>query len=412
MRDPFWNGRKATDFHGYLYTVNNGTMDVEGFIDSPYGQELARRLAIRFAIEDSQDAAREYYASVGLRRECFDWEDYYTRWSLLTPLHLEEGRRYPLVFWLHGGGNSIEAEENMTGFTDIAAQEGFFLACPQNTNPEKVEELICRIAGMYPVDRQRVYLAGFSQGGAQCHGAYFRHPEHFAGVVTAGNDIWRPWDNMQVSYTPEEIARVKAYKIPLMQFAGQCEPFPYAPLNNWSPRLWMNKKPWGRPDTADCPGKDDNLDPTRIHDLSIGKFDSKVYGDASKQRWRMAKSYDPETGEDVGLWCMNRVNFRMELLDCPPRRVELCLSFDALHQDETRRVCGIYGDYEAVEYHYGYRHYTVGINDRAGREMYRFVTVQNSPHWPPLAMGQEGWRFLKRFHRDEESGKLIGEDTL
>ncbi len=410
MRDPFWQSPKARDFHGYLYTVNNGTMDVEGYIDSEYGRELARRLAIRFQIEDSPEKARAYYGSIGLKLECSDWSDYYTRWTLLSPKRLEEGRRYPLVFWLHGGGNSIECEENMTGLPELAARESFFLAAPQNTNPERVEELLEQIALRCPVDRGRVYLAGFSQGGAQCHGAYMRHPEHYAACVTAGNDIWRPWDNMQVSYTSQEIARVKAYRVPLMQFAGQCEPFPYAPLNNWSPRMWIGRKPWGRPDTFEHPGKDDNLDPTRIHDLSVGKFDSKIYGDASKQKWRMAKSYDPEAGEDIGLWCMNRVNFRMELLNCPPRDVDTCLSFDALHQDEVRKVCGIYGDYEAVEYHYGYRHYTVGVNDRDGHEMYRFVAVQNSPHWVPLAIGSEGWKFMKRYHRDTETGELIVED--
>ena len=39
MRDIRWDLEKFRDFHGYLYTVNNGTMDVEGFIDSLYGAE-------------------------------------------------------------------------------------------------------------------------------------------------------------------------------------------------------------------------------------------------------------------------------------------------------------------------------------------------------------------------------------
>lgn len=40
MRDACWNEPQLKDFHGYLYTVNNGGMDVEGFIDSEYQNHL------------------------------------------------------------------------------------------------------------------------------------------------------------------------------------------------------------------------------------------------------------------------------------------------------------------------------------------------------------------------------------
>ncbi len=406
MRNPCWKEPDLLDFHGYLYTVNNGCMDVEGFLDSEYGQETARRLQIRRRIQNDRQAAAEYYGSLGLTKEYFDWEDYYTRWTLLVPKDREAGKRYPLVFWLHGGGNSIEAEENMTGFPDIAAREGFMLACPQNTNPEKLLEIIERVAERHPLDRSRIYLAGFSQGGAQSHGAYFRHPEIFAACVTTGNDIWRPWDNFQENYTPEEIENTRQKRMPLMQLCGQVEPFPYAPLNSWSPRRPPRQKPWGRPDTYEHPGKNDDLDPTRIHDLSKGKFDA-VFGKASEHKWRMAPGYEPKPEEDVTEFSMNRVNFRMDLLDCPRRDPEICRGYLQEHQDTVHRVVGIYGDHEAVEYHYGYRHYIVGVNDRQGCEMYRFVCVQNTPHWPQLTMGQLGWAFMKLFSRNTETGELM-----
>ena len=46
------------------------------------------------------------------------------------------------------------------------------------------------------------------------------------------------------------------------------------------------------------------------------------------------------------------------------------------------------------------------VNDGEGREMYRFVVVQNSPHWPQLAIGELGWQFMKRFSRHSETGEL------
>ena len=404
MREERWNREKFRDFHGYLYTVNNGTMDVEGFIDSPYGRELADRLETRFAIEDDREAAARYYASIGLNKEYHEYEDYYARWTLLVPMK-PKSEKLPLVFWLHGGGNSLEAEENMTGFAQIAAREAFMLACPQNTNPEKVFEIIEAVAAEPPLDRSRIYLAGFSQGAAQTHGAYFRRPELFAAVVTSGNDVWQPWDNFNVRYTAEEIEKVRALRMPLMQMCGQCEPFPYSPLNTHKRHGMLAGNFWGRPDTFSNVGKDDDLDPTRIHDLAGGRFDP-VFGKASEHKWRMADHYEPPEDADPGRWNLERVNYRLGLLGCPPRNVEECMSFLTIHDDELRRIAGIYGDYEAVEYHYGYRHYTVGVNDGEGREMYRFVVVQNSPHWPQLAIGELGWQFMKRFSRRTDTGEL------
>lgn len=404
-RDPVWEQPDLQAFHGYLYTVNNGKMDVEGFIDSPYGQTLASRLTVRTRIQEDHDEARRYYASIGLNKEYRQWEDYYTRWTLLVPRHARE--KMPLLIYLHGGGNSIEAEENMTGFAQIAALEGFMLACPQNTNPDKIEQIIEEVAHDYPLDHSRIYLAGFSQGGAQTHGAYIRHPERFAGVVTSGDAIWNPWDVFEDNYTNAELEKTEELVVPLMMLCGQCEPFAYAPLNDYRPvPFGVNGRPWGSPDTFSNVGKDFNLDPTRIHDLSKGKFDP-AFGKAEENKWRTARKLLPKPEEEPGQWNLGRVNFRMKLLGCKERDVQQCLSFRQLHQDELHYITGIYGDYEAVEYHYGYRHYVVGISNAAGQEVFRYVVVQNSPHWPQLAMGELGWNFLKKYRRDLETGKLI-----
>lgn len=405
MRNSCWEEPDLQAFHGYLYTVNNGKMDVEGFLDSPYGTELAERLLVRSHIQENHDHAKAYYASIGLNKEYYDWDDYYTRWTLLIPLVCKT--KMPLVLYLHGGGNSIEAEENMTGFAQIAAKEGFMLACPQNTNPAKVEAIIEEVKMRYPLDESRIYLAGFSQGGAQTHGAFIRHPERFAGAVTSGDSIWNPWDVFEEPYSEEELERTRECVVPLMMFCGQCEPFAYAPLNDYQPTPFgMNGKPWGSPDTFSNIGKDFDIDPTRIHDLSKGKFDA-AFGNASEHKWRTARKMLPKPGEDPGRWNLERVNTRMQLLSCRERDVETCLSFRQLHQDELHYITGIYGDTETIEYHYGYRHYIVGIQNKKNQEVFRYVVVQNSPHWPQLAMGELGWKFLKKYRRNQQTGELI-----
>ena len=320
MRDTRWNLEKFRDFHGYLYTVNNGTMDVEGFIDSPYGAELTERLEARFAIEDDRAAAERYYAALGLMKEYHEYEDYYARWTLLVPMK-PKSEKLPLVFWLHGGGNSIEAEENMTGFAQIAAREGFLLACPQNTNPEKVFEIIEKVAAAHPLDRSRIYLAGFSQGAAQTHGAYFRRPELFAAVVTSGNDVWQPWDNFNVRYTPEEIEKVRTLRVPLMQICGQCEPFPYSPLNTHKRHGMLAGNFWGRPDTFPMPARTTTSTPRAFTILPpAALIQSSARPASTNGAWRITLSRRREPIPDAGTlkgsisgsacWTASRVMWR------------------------------------------------------------------------------------------------------
>lgn len=405
MRNINWKKKKFDDFHGYLYAVNNGKMDVEGFIDSSYGEELARRLSIRFQIEDNIKKAEEYYGSIGLIRKLFSWDNYYERYSLLIPKDAYKSKKkIPLIFWLHGLGNSIEAEENMTGFTDIASKEGFMLCTPQNTNPEKILEIIEEISSLYNLDKSRIYLAGFSHGAAQSHGLYYRHPELFAGVLTSGDDIFCPWDSFDVPYSSDELDKCKKLKMPIFLISGQCEPFPYAPLNEFHPKQRLVKRDWGRPDTSFHPDKDMNKDPTRLRQIFKDENGNEVVKIA------MAKDYLPQEDENPSIWNLTRLNKRLDLLSITPRNIDKCLSFKTLHEDDIHRILGFYGDYEETEYHYGYRHYVIGINDDKYHEMFKFVLVSNSPHWPQLAIGEMGWNFFKHYSRDLSSGELIYKD--
>lgn len=398
MRDKVWSEPKFDDFCGYLYTVNNSKMDVEGFIDSTYGKRLTLALLTRFKIEDNLDEAKRYYESIGLKRECHNFNDYYKRWSLLVPL--KERKLYPLVIYLHGMGNSIEAEESMTGFPEIANREGFILATPQNTNSDRVMEMIDEIKKLYPIDSTRIYLAGFSQGANQAHSIYLRNPGIFSACATSGNDIFSPYDSFNIEYKAEEFEDLKKYRVPLFQIVGECEPFSYAPFNEYHENAPFRGK-WGRPDTSLAIGKDPFKDPTRM---------TKTLKDASGKEtisFIRNKEYVPNENENKDIWNLEKVNKRLELLNCKERDINTCLSYKDLKDNDLKKKIGIYGDTELIEYHYGYRHYTIGINDLNNKEVYRFVLIQNSPHWPPLTFGMLAYRFMKRFSRDLKTKELI-----
>lgn len=397
------NWDKAELFHGFLYGAHNGEMDVEGFMHSEYGEELGRRLQIRFKIEDENmgDEALSYYKSIGLNKEIFENDDYFTRWTLYTPLEQKENEKFPLIFWHHGGGNPIESSEVVSGLIEVAGRERVMVCMPQNTNWRNVERLLDTIEKHYPVDTERVYVVGFSQGGYQAHSAYMRMPERFAGAATSGSEMFRPFDCGGVEYSEADLEKVKSLTVPLIQFCGACEPSCFVPHNNWSPRRTPQADVLrGNPDTVRGLVKDNTKDPTGIFatDPSTGKT-----------VFRMSKPFEPKADEDKRLWKLNVVNKRLWLMGCNPVNVRECLGYAETPEDELHHIMGIYADRESVSTYYGYKHYTLDYLNSDGVNIYRYIAVENSPHWPPLMFGELTWSFLKHFRRDS-SGKLIYEE--
>lgn len=101
----------------------------------------------------------------------------------------------PLVIVLHGGGGNAANAENMTGFTTLGRAEGFIVVYPEGTArrgrlltwnaghccgsamQQRVDDvgflgaLIDHLVRRYPVDPDRVYVTGMSNGAMMAHRA-------------------------------------------------------------------------------------------------------------------------------------------------------------------------------------------------------------------------------------------------
>ena len=403
-------GKKFEAFLRYIHVAHNGGMDVAGFLASDYGAEFTRRLQTRFLYEDDAmgEKALAWYASMGLKKELFDPENYYERWALLTPLEITReaptGKRYPLVFSHHGGGSSIETEEFSSGYNLIAGKEKFMVAYLQNTNWQNLQRIFAILCAQYPVDPERVYLSGFSQGGYQTHSAYFRVPELFAAVAPCGNDIYRAWDNFDLPYTEEEKEHLRRVFVPFFQMTSVTEASSFVPLTDWRPRKNWNDV--GDPETFHDPRKNDDEDPTRMHDPARGFRDPARLRSRQGHTWSQCTPPTPPPDTNKHLWMMSRINTRMELLGCPPRAPSICLGYAAAPQDELHHTLGIYADREAIQTFYGYKHYIADIWNADGINAFRYIAVENCPHWPYLMMGELAWQFFKQFRRDSRTGKI------
>lgn len=390
---------KMADIADYLHVAHNGGADIDRFMRSEYGQEYGRRIRLGFRFEEDPTgpAVNEYYARLGLRRQMFQNDGYYSRWLLITPQELEteavNGKRYPLVFVHHGGSVPVPTDEFACGWPQLASRERIMVAMLQNTNWQNVARVLDRLIELYPVDTSRVYMTGESQGGYEVTSVLLRMPERLAAVAPCGNDIWRDWDNFNTRFTDKEYRHLKDTFVPFMEIVGQFEASNFAPVNDWAPR-----KDWGRPaDTSHTyvdPRKDDSADPTRI----VGGH--RPFSDQPA----------PPQGADRHEWMIERLNRRMDSLGCAPRDAATCIGYLDHPDTELHHVTGFYGDEEQTLTYFGSKHWRIDIHNDRGLDAFRFVVVENAPHCWPVKAADLAWDFFRQFHRDPRTGRIVEDD--
>lgn len=137
------------------------------------------------------------------------------RYRLFVPRKMKPTERYPLIVWLHGAGPSGKDNWSQLDLLDMvfdqpdrAEQYRFFLLafqCPSadlgwyrqfeaaNSNVHDANDMLTvnidllrKIMKEYPIDPDRVYLAGACTGGAASWEMAMRYPKLFAAVVPLG----------------------------------------------------------------------------------------------------------------------------------------------------------------------------------------------------------------------------------
>jgi predicted esterase len=137
-------------------------------------------------------------------------------------------RRFPLVVALHGlTGNP---QDFFAGLSDWARKSGFALlavgasralndtgksyawAVPGDI--ERVGRIVADVIAKQPIDRSRVYLLGFSQGGVMVYPVAFRRPELFTGVISMSGAL-------QAEIIDPKLMATAAAKLPIAIIHGE-----------------------------------------------------------------------------------------------------------------------------------------------------------------------------------------------
>src|SRR5439155_12373527 len=109
------------------------------------------------------------------------------------PLEYHSGRSYPVLFVLHEGNATPQA--TLRRWSRLAGQHGYLSVAPEwdrnlggtygYTSEEHaaVVDVLRDLRRRFPVDSDRVFLAGSGEGGNMAYDVGLAHPDLFAGVV-------------------------------------------------------------------------------------------------------------------------------------------------------------------------------------------------------------------------------------
>ena len=155
------------------------------------------------------------------------WEsDRYFNFSYTQylPKDYDEGKKYPLVFFLHGAGERGENLEKVAvhGYMKYVREEDadypFIFVAPQCPLDKYwacyTESLLAFLDDMLkklPIDRERVYLTGLSMGGTGTWMLAMAAPERFAAIA--------PICGTGICWNTDPLL-----KMPICVYHGDCDP--------------------------------------------------------------------------------------------------------------------------------------------------------------------------------------------
>jgi predicted peptidase len=141
--------------------------------------------------------------------------------------------KHPLIIWLHGGGEgaslpdnyydnetTLRANRGALGFATPAAQRifsGAFVVAPQSTSlwiedgprfAPLIREIIRDLVRRYPIDRERIYVAGCSNGGYMSLELTTIYPALFAASVPICGATAPRQPGGPILITDAELARI------------------------------------------------------------------------------------------------------------------------------------------------------------------------------------------------------------
>ncbi len=160
---------------------NSGSdeFDVDRFFADGMYEMMFSTMYPYFAFEDEMDPdAVKFWAEYdkGLKKQMMYGDERKCKYVLYTPLSManSSGRKYPLIFVMHGGANTTSDADNF-GFVQLAAREEIIIVAPEFEETAHVMDILREVKTLCPVDESQIYCTGFSFGGGMASRMAVKH---------------------------------------------------------------------------------------------------------------------------------------------------------------------------------------------------------------------------------------------
>jgi pimeloyl-ACP methyl ester carboxylesterase len=229
---------------------------------------------------------------------------------------------------------------------EIAAQGEcivLFFALEHPDDNDLFADILEDAAGLYPVDKTRVYITGHSHDGLFAYEFAYRHPDIITAVATLGDPCGLTYfGDPKMCIKDEQIEVLKNIDIPVINMLGTNEGGAMVPT----------------------PGTKD------FEDFAI-----------AWQRRLKASRCPMKTAEDIKLAQSS--------------------------EDYATRKLGLPVDRTSVIWSHGFEHYIGEVKNIDGKYHLSLFISQNMPHTTTPFMLDMAWSFLRRFARDPKTKKII-----
>ncbi|MBQ9210478.1 MAG: prolyl oligopeptidase family serine peptidase [Clostridia bacterium] len=362
---------KATLFEKLGHMSRKGGVNLNKLADSEYGERIIQEFWQFMTCPDEMgESYLAYLKQIGLTKKLHHAEKLFEKWALYLPVSIEAGakagRKYPLLFVNHGAHMPIYWEEQ-SGFLPIAGREEMIVIAAQNHNSDHLLQILEQVKAEYPVDESRIYCTGYSQGGYKTQMIAFHHPRLFAAIAPCGFTFSLPdWD-----LTEEDNRKDGNNKLPSIMICGQEEVLEFVPVHQ-----------------DNLPGEE-----FYVPESTLKEADPTIPGIYEALPTKATVK-------------MDMLNKKLRSIGHREISYEECRATTE-SDNEVERLHGFPADRTDIFMLAGVRHFISSFDGDYEKDVFKVVSIEGLPHWPPATMAEIAWSYMKKYARNCETGEII-----
>jgi len=347
-----WTGKPGG---GGVGGTGNPYFDPQRLLHSMWGQHRMEGVSFaRAAGKDGDPSVKAHFDQMGL---VFSQHDYQgERWIIFSPKQaVEENKKLPLVLILEEVNYYDEygissAYSSFLDYFKLAAEGELNILLFARETPEAMDhayDIIKEAEQTYPIDPSRIYVTGHSHNGHLTREFAYRHPDMVAAAAPLGNSSGLAAPSYSHEAVVADDARIEAWSkidMPIITIGAAGEV----------------------------------LSPHTMPSLILNDYDLFI------EAWQR----------------------RLKASRIPMKSREEIMA--AEHSDDyVTHLYGLPNDGSSIQVIDGLEHYIIDVKNVDGKKHLRIVGIENMIHMAEPTMPMLSWTFMRRFARDQKTGKVI-----